>query len=480
MSRAERGLPANPDAERMILGSILLDGSRFASVFGAIDEDKFALEKHRRIFRRMADLSERGESIDRVTVANELLRREELESVDGLSYLVSLDDGLPQISNLDSYIRIIVEKWRLRRIAQSAQHTLNRALLAEDPADLIGLDGQASLSDTTGGYGGSNIESAAEFVSSYPGGINRFLDPSHANPGISTGLTELDEITSGGFHAGEIFLIGARPGAGKSAIGSCIAKHVARNGTGVVIYSLELSKSMYLHRLVCEEAGIGYSRFRRGDINDEERARLRSATGLIMDLPIYIDDTCGITVADARVKLNAILRHHTVGLAILDYAQLFKPPKGQRFGTENDKFYSIGEGIKAFSKDTGVPTLLLSQLNRMSEASKGDDRPKLSQCRGAGVWEEIAYYGACIYREFQKKPEREDLREVAKLLCGKNRSGPETDITLRFVAWLMRFSNRPDLEDPPHVAAPPTVRDPSTSQQADLPVEEVPEYEQGA
>lgn len=478
MSRAtvaERGLPANTDAEKFILGSILLDGSRFASVAGAITEDKFALQKHRCIWARISDLAERGENIDRVTLADELMRRGELESVDGLTYLTSLDDGLPRIPNLDSYVRIIIEKHRLRRAIFAAQRTMTQALSGEFTADQVCLDGQAMLAEETGGYGGSNIESAADFVGSYPGGINLFLDPSHANPGISTGFRELDDITSGGFHRGEVFLIGARPGAGKSAVGSCIAKHVARNGTGVVIYSLELSKEMYLHRMITEEAGIGYSRFRRGDINDEERSRLRAATGLIMDLPIYIDDTSCITVAEARVKLNAILRHHTVGLAVMDYAQLIKPPKGQRFGTENDKFYAVGEGIKAFSKDTGVPTLLLSQLNRMSETAKGDDRPKLSHCRGAGVWEEIAYYGACIYREFQKKPERDDLREVAKLLCGKNRSGPEIDIILRFIAWLMRFSDREGVDAMPHTAPPPPVRDPSTSEQADTPEHELAE-----
>lgn len=477
MSRPVLTLPSNIDSEKFVLGSILLEGSRYANVAGALTRDTFLLDKHKTIWTRMADLAERGEIIDRATVANECLRHSgELESIGGLSYLVSLDDGLPNIANIDSYVRILIEKHRLRRAIYAAQRTMNQAMSGEFTADQICLDGQAMLAEETGGYGGSNIESAADFVASYPGGINRFLDPSHANPGISTGLHELDDITSGGFHRGEVFLMGARPGAGKTAVGSCIAKNVAREGTGVVIYSLELSKEMYIHRMVCEEAGIGYSRFRRGDINDEERARLRAATGLIMDMPIYIDDTAGISVADARVKLNAILRHHTVGLAVMDYAQLFKPPKGQRFGTENDKFYAVGEGIKAFAKDTGVPTLLLSQLNRMSEAGKGDDRPKLSQCRGAGVWEEIAYYGACIYREFQKKPEREDLREVAKLLCGKNRSGPEIDITLRFIAYLMRFSDREGVEMP-HVATatPHPVRDPSTSEQ---PTIDVPEYEQ--
>src|SRR5580698_3384674 len=131
----EKGLPANIDAEKFILGSLLLDDARFIEIAGILIEDDFALEKHRRIFRRMSELHDRGEKIDRVTVADELMRRNELESIDGLSYLVSLDDGLPQISNLDSYVRIIRDKVTLRRIAMASQHLMNRALLAEeDPA----------------------------------------------------------------------------------------------------------------------------------------------------------------------------------------------------------------------------------------------------------------------------------------------------------------------------------------------------------
>src|SRR6185437_958360 len=135
---SEKGLPANIDAEKFILGSLLLDDARFIEIAGVLLEDDFALEKHRRIFQRMSELHGRGEKIDRVTVADELMRRNELESVDGLSYLVSLDDGLPHIPNLDSYVRIIREKAMLRRIAMTAQHTLNRALLAEeDPTTIV-------------------------------------------------------------------------------------------------------------------------------------------------------------------------------------------------------------------------------------------------------------------------------------------------------------------------------------------------------
>ena len=210
----ERGLPVNIDAERFILGSVMLDDARFIEIAGVIMEEDFALEKHRRIFRRMSELHARNEKIDRVTVANELLRFGELESVDGLSYLVSLDDGLPQISNLDSYTRIVRDKAILRRIAVSAQHLMNRALAGEeDPADIL-----AGAEETLLKLGEARTEKGLmtplDVIQNYAGGLNAFLDPSRRVKGVSTGFTKFDEMT-GGMHGGELIILAARPAMGK-------------------------------------------------------------------------------------------------------------------------------------------------------------------------------------------------------------------------------------------------------------------------
>lgn len=160
-----------------------------------------------------------------------------------------------------------------------------------------------------------------------------------------------------------------------------------------------------------------------------------------MDLPIYIDDTMGLRVADIRVKLNQISRTRPVGLLIIDYAQLIKAPRNQRFATENDRITAVCEDLKVLCKETQIPLLLLSQLNRESEKDKGDARPKLSQARGGGAFEEVAYVGGCLYREYAKKPDRDDLRDRCDLIIDKNRSGRAGTIQLRWTAWAMRFSN---------------------------------------
>lgn len=439
MTKSAKNIPQSTEHERFILGSILIDDSKFASVTGAITEDVFLLQNHKTIWKRMSEMAGRSEKIDYSTLANELLRFGELELAGGLTALVAMTDGLPNIQNLNSYVAIVVEKWRLRKALYVAQKIQTQVISGEYTADEISLNGQAYLADDVGGYGSSQIESARDFVTTFPGGVNLFLDPSRANPGLSTGFRDIDEVCDG-FHAGEIFVVGARPASGKTALGCNIAKSVARAGLGVAFFSMELSKTMLLHRLICEEAYVSYSRFRRGGLDDDDRRRVREATQTVMDMPLYIDDTAGLRIADMRVKINRITRTQPIALIVADYAQLIKAPKGQRFNTENDKFTAIGEEIKTLTKSTNIPMLLLSQLNRDSEKDKGDNRPKLSQCRGAGIWEEIAFLGACLYREYFRKRERADLEDKADFLVEKNRSGPVRSVPLRFQSWLMRFS----------------------------------------
>src|SRR5947208_10944327 len=223
----EKGLPTNLDAERFVLGSILLDDSMYVQAAGTLEPDDFSLDKHRRIFRRMGELQDRGEKVDRITVANELMKFNELEACDGLSYLVSLDDGLPQIPNLDSYIHIVKDKAVLRRIIFASQHMMNRALLGEEePGDIL-----AGAEETLLKLGEERVKNglvnAAHILETYDGGINAFLDPSKRIKGTSTGFTKFDEMT-GGLHPGDLFIVAARPSMGKTALALNIAQHAAR------------------------------------------------------------------------------------------------------------------------------------------------------------------------------------------------------------------------------------------------------------
>src|SRR5215472_9939276 len=189
VSATEKGLPVNLDAERFVLGSILLDDRFYVQAAGTLEADDFSLEKHRRIFRRMGELQERGERVDRVTLANELMKYNELEACDGLSYLVSLDDGLPQIPNVDSYIRIVKDKSVLRRIIFTSQHMMNRCLLGEEAAEDILAGAEETLLKLGEARVKSGLQHSQQILEQYEGGLSAFLDPSKRIKGISTGFT---------------------------------------------------------------------------------------------------------------------------------------------------------------------------------------------------------------------------------------------------------------------------------------------------
>src|SRR5205823_11269485 len=213
----EKGLPANLDAERFVLGSILLDDSYFIQTAGALQADDFSVEKHRRIFSRMAEIHERGEKIDRVTLANELMSRNQLEACDGLTYLVSLDDGLPQTFNIESYIRIVKDKAILRKIIFASQALMNRCIAGEDEPSQILAGAEETLLKLGESQVKSGLQGPGQIIDEYQGGLNSFLDPSKRVKGISTGFAKLDEMTSG-LHVGELIILAARPSMGKTAL----------------------------------------------------------------------------------------------------------------------------------------------------------------------------------------------------------------------------------------------------------------------
>src|SRR6266853_2515290 len=445
----ERGLPANADAERFVLGSILLNQDVYFQVAGAIEPEDFSLEKHRRIFSRMKDLYARGEKIDRLTIANELMKQGQLESVDGFSYLISLDEGLPQIANLDSYIRIVKDKATLRKLIFSAQKVIDRCLIGEDEPDEILAGAEESLLKLGEARSGERLESPSSIIEKFPGGVNAFLDPSQRVSGLSTGFTKLDEMT-GGMHGGELIILAARPSMGKTALALNIAWHVAtRLFQPVAIFSLEMSQESLLTRMLCAAARVDSQRFRAGYLNEQERQKLRAAASQMVDAPLYIDDTAGINLMDMHAKLRRLQQSgQKLGLVVVDYLQLMSV-RG-RTENRNQEVSQLSRGMKLLSKELGVPFLVLSQLSRAPETRQGDHRPQLSDLRESGSIEQDADLVGFIFREEVYKRDREDLRGVAELIVAKQRNGPIGKIDLVFLHAMTRFENRAeDMGDMP-------------------------------
>jgi replicative DNA helicase len=438
----DRGLPANNHAEQLVLGAILLDDSAFVSVAGLVEPQDFSLQKHRLIFAAMAGLNDAGKRIDRVTLAEELMQRGQLEAVDGLGYLVSLDDNLPQIYNLDSYVRIVKDKAILRQIILSSQKVIERCMLEqEDPAAILG-DAEESFLKLGDAGERQALLNPGQIIEQFEGGINAFLDPSRRVKGISTGYLKIDEMTSG-LHEGELLILAARPSMGKTALALNIAQHVAthpRIQKTVAVFSLEMSRELLLTRMICAAARVDQQKFRLGYLNQDERRRLQMAAIDMAEAPLFIDDTAGLNLMDLHAKLRRLKAERGgLGLVVVDYLQLMS----SRGRSENrtQEVSALSRGLKLLAKELKVPMLVLSQLSRAAETRPGEHIPQLSDLRESGSIEQDADVVFFIYRPEYYKPDREDLRGLAEIIIAKQRNGPIGKVKLAFLREFTKFEN---------------------------------------
>jgi replicative DNA helicase len=365
-----------------------------------------------------------------------------------LGYLVSLDDGLPQIYNLDSYIRIVKDKATLRRIIFSSQKLIDRCFLGEDDPDQILAGAEETLLKLGESRAQQGLATPGQIIEEYEGGLNAFLDPSKRIKGISTPFTRLNEMTSG-FHPGELIILAARPAMGKTAFALNIAHHIAvKMRHTVAVFSLEMSKESLLTRLLCASARVDSQKFRAGFLNHEERRQLAVAASELADAPLFIDDTAGINLMDIHAKLRRLQAEHGLGLVVIDYLQLMQG-RG-RFENRVQEVSSLSRGMKLLSKELNCPFLVLSQLSRAPETRQGDHRPQLSDLRESGSIEQDADVVGFIFREEVYKPDREDLKGLAELIVAKQRNGPTGKVNLVFLHSQTKFENQTsDFDDEP-------------------------------
>lgn len=434
-------LPANLEAERYVLGSILADQSAFVDASSVVGADDFSLEKHRRIFQRMSELSERGEHVDRVTLANELIKRGELESCDGLSYLCSLDEGIPQLPNIGSYAGIVREKALRRRMILTHQAGIDRCMTSPEAAGALLVESESALLALSDGRESSGLLNPLEIIDRYPDGINAFLDPSKRDRGIPTGFSDLDRMTDG-LHAGELFILAARPSMGKTALALNIATNIAlHRRRGVAVFSLEMSKESLLTRAICSEARVDGQKFRLGYLSADDRRALSTAAGQLSAAPLYIDETSSAGLMEMHARLRKHQQREEVALAVIDYLQLMSVAKKTENRTQ--EVSALSRGLKLMARDLGIPLLVLSQLSRAPEG-RAEHRPQLSDLRESGSIEQDADLVAFIYREEVYKPDRVDLQGHAELIVAKQRNGPTGKVPLAFLRGCTRFESAVD------------------------------------
>jgi replicative DNA helicase len=434
-------LPANVDAERFVLGAIVTDGECFLEIAAALSESDFSVTENRLLFRRMLDLHERDEKIDSITVRNELTKRGELGTTVTLSYLCDLTDGLPQIYNLDSYVRIVQERSTRRRLIAVSQSIITRTMTAtDDVREIISCAEESLLRLNAAGDADTGAMNPGEIIANFEGGINAFLDTSRQKPGISTGFLGIDSRTCG-MRGGELIVLAARPSMGKTALALNIANYVATNRRtprAVAIFSLEMSKQSLLTRLICSEARVDQMKFRSGFLTTDERHRLQQAAESLSDAPIFIADEPGLTLLDLRSKLRRLQSRAELGLVLVDYLQLMHCPKHENRVQEVS---ALSRGLKLLSIETDLPFLVLSQLSRAPETRAGDHRPMLSDARDSGSIEQDCDMMWFIYREEVYRPDKPELKGIAEVNIAKQRNGPTGVVKLAFLNSYTRFEN---------------------------------------
>lgn len=445
-SKDEKGLPVNIDAERYVLGAILMDDTFYIQASGVLEVNDFSLVKHRRIYKRMGEVHERGEHIDRVTIANELMKFNELESCDGLSYLVGLDDGMPMTPHIDSYIRLVKDASTLRSVIFASQHLINRAMMAEETPQEILAGARESFLTMGTDDDAAGPQTPEQIITSLPGGMTQFLSP--PEKGLYTGFTKFDEKTCG-LHKGEFTIIAARPSAGKSAFATNVAHHVAVNlKKTVMVFSLEMSKESLLRRMVCASARVDSQRVRLGYLNQDERHKLAVATQELAEARLFIDDSTAVSAAAMHSRVRRRMAIERVDLVIVDYLQLMSAGRtsGMKDMNREQEVSQISRGLKLLSND--VPVIGLSQLSRATETRKGGgNRPQLSDLRESGTLEQNADNVHFIFREEMYSRDREDLRGLAELIIAKQRAGPTGTVNLVFLHNLTKFVNRAEDAD---------------------------------
>ncbi len=438
------GLPASIDAERSILGSILLDNFLYNQAAETLKADDFALDSHRRIYSRMMELAEHSKPIDIVTLAEELARRKEVEAVGGVAYISSLTDGLPRRPNIEHYVKIVRDKAMLRALIHTASTAIARASEQAESADEILDTTEAAIFQLADDRVQRGFVAIPEIVKESFGSIDQLYERGQRITGLATHYERLDELTSG-FQASDLIIIAARPSMGKTAFAINIAENAAvRDGKTVGIFSLEMSRESLLLRLLCSQAMVDSHKLRTGFLGRDDHQKLVDALGRLAEAPIFIDDTPGISLHEMRAKARRLKAgQNGLDMIVVDYLQLMAaaPIGGKRFENRTQEVSAISRGLKALAKELRCPVVALSQLSRAPESRGGDHRPQLSDLRESGSIEQDADVVMFIFREEVYNRDNPELEGMAEIIVAKQRNGPTDTVKLAFIKRSTRFEN---------------------------------------
>ena len=439
-------IPHNIEAEKSVLAACLLNAESVEELLLKLKPENFYRPAHRIIFETVAELNARRVPIDQISVAESLRAQGQLEAVGGTAYLVELADNTFALTNWQSHADIVKRTSILRELIFAS--TQINALAYDAPDDLNQVVEQAekTLFNVTEKRVSSTFKRMDSLLTEAFEEITKLAEQKSHMAGVPTGFTDVDNLFHG-LRGGDLVILAARPGVGKTSFALNLATNAAKAGTSVAFFSLEMSASQLVQRILCAEARVSLSKIRGGFIADADWGAIADASNRLSKIDLYIDDTPGLSILEARAKARRELRHaQGNGLIIVDYLQLMQPPQARRDGNRAVEVGEISRGLKILAKEMDMPVIALSQLSRAVEM-RGKKRPQLSDLRESGSIEQDADIVMFIDRSMDEMEAESEGRPdlgTAELIVAKHRNGPTKDIPLAFISEYTRFMDLAD------------------------------------
>ena len=447
MPDVHRALPQSLDAEKGLLGSVLLSSTVLDDSISQIEAAHFHLPAHQKIFELLVEMRNTGKPIDLISVTQHLEDRKLLDEVGGASVVTDLLTFVPTAANADYYREILCEKYLLRKVITVCTEYAARSYEEQGDVKLLVDEVEQKILEIGEERVSSSIPTMKEMVNDAITSIEQLVANKGGITGLSTGFHVLDNMTSG-LHAGEMFVIAARPSMGKTALAMNIAEHVALDaGKPVAVFSLEMSSPQLVQRLLCSRARVDSKKLRDGFIGKQELGSISSAAGLLSKAKMFVDDTPGLSILELRAKARRLHNRENIQLVVIDYLQLLRSNTRRAQDNRQIEIAEISSGVKALAKELKIPVIVLAQLNRNPESRTGDSkgRPRLSDLRESGSIEQDADVVALLVREKYYAEDEEARKEAegkATLIIAKQRNGPTGDVPLTFLEDYTRFEDR--------------------------------------
>ena len=441
-STTGRPLPSNIEAEKSVLAACMLNPDAIDEIATKLAPENFFRPAHQRIFEGMLELNLRHIPIDQISLAERLSAEGQLEAVGGRPYLVELANNTLALTNWKSHTEIVKRTSVLRDLVYASTNINALAYDAPDDTNAVIEEAEKMLFNVTQKRVSSSFQNITDLLTQAFDDIDELVNNKSHMAGVPTGFTDVDKLFWG-LRGGDLLILAARPGVGKTSFALNLATNAAKSGAAVAMFSLEMGANQLVQRILCAEARVNLGQLRAGNLKEGDWNAIMNAAATLSGLELYIDDTPGLSLLEMRAKARRQLRDKKKGLIIVDYLQLMQPPSTRRDGNRAVEVAEISRGLKVLAKELDMPLLALSQLSRAVEM-RGTKRPMLSDLRESGSIEQDADIVMFIDRSMDEVEAEQDGRPdlgTAELIVTKHRNGATRDITLSFNPEYTKFGN---------------------------------------